>query len=127
MEVYRTEKTPETPIVVLDPTSGVLEMEGKSLPENVSSFYGPILNWLSEYAESPAERTLFEMKLNYFNTASSKIILDVLMKLEEMKIEGNEVLVNWHFNESDEDMEDAGDEYAEIVEDLPFEFIPHSE
>jgi hypothetical protein len=122
MEHYIKEATDETPRISLDAMSGVLELDGKSLPENVSTFYDPILEWLEMYESKPAAKTVFEMKLKYFNTASSKILLDILMKLEELKTEGNEVVVNWHYKDSDEDMQEAGEEYTEIVEDLPFEF-----
>jgi hypothetical protein len=60
--------------------------------------------------------------MTYFNTASSKIILDILMKLEELHEDGNEVLIEWHYEEDDEDMQEAGEEYSEIVE-VPFTFI----
>ncbi len=127
MELYKVSATDETPKVTLNPDTGILELEGKSLPENVSVFYDPIMAWLNEYSASPATKTLLEMKLKYFNTASSKILLDMLMKLEEIKTNGHEVVVNWHYNENDEDMEEAGDEYSDIVEDLPFEFLPYKQ
>jgi len=63
--------------------------------------------------------------LVYFNTASSKLILDILMKLEDLHKKGNEVLVKWYFPEDDEDMQEAGNEYADIVE-IPFEQIAYN-
>ena len=60
--------------------------------------------------------------MTYFNTASSKIILDILMKLEELHEAGNEVMIEWHYEEDDEDMQEAGEEYSEIVE-VPFSFM----
>ena len=97
----------------------ILEISGRSLPEDVTAFYEPVLNWLNEYSENPNDKTVFNFKLTYFNTASSKLLLDILMKLEEMHENGNNVLVRWHFPEDDEDMEEAGEEYADIV-DVPF-------
>ena len=58
----------------------------------------------------------------YFNTASSKMLLDILMKLEDMHKAGKESLVKWYYPEDDEDMKEAGEEYADIV-DVPFEQI----
>ena len=55
--------------------------------------------------------------LNNFNTASSKLILDILSKLEV--IPGT--TVTWYYHEDDEDMEEAGTEFSELVE-IPFEF-----
>jgi hypothetical protein len=55
--------------------------------------------------------------LEYFNTASSKLILDVLSALEDIK----DMKILWYFHEDDEDMEEAGQEFSELVE-IPFEF-----
>lgn len=125
METIKIQGTEDTPKVVLDKENDIMEISGRSLPEDVASFYDPILNWLDEYADSPNGKTIFNFKLVYFNTASSKLILDVLMKLEEIHEAGNEVLIRWHYPEDDEDMEEAGEEYADIV-DVPFEQVPYA-
>ena len=94
------------------------------MPEDVTTFYDPILEWLEELAEEYSKKIVFEFKLEYFNTASSKLLLDVLMKLEDMHEEGKEVLVKWYFPDDDEDMEEAGEEYADIV-DVPIELVSY--
>ena len=116
--------TRDTPGVILDPANNKFEMNGKSLPEDVGCFYDPILKWFSSYAENPNEETVFEMKMKYFNTSSSKMLLDILFALEEMGEEGNKVKVNWHYKENDEDMKEAGEEYEDIVE-IPFAHLSH--
>jgi hypothetical protein len=125
MEAIKIKGTEDTPNVVLDAAENMMEISGRSLPEDVSSFYGPILNWLADYVKNPNPKTVFNFKLVYFNTASSKLILDILMKLEELNKKGNEVLVKWFYPEDDEDMQEAGNEYADIVE-VPFEQISYS-
>jgi len=125
MEAIKIKGTEDTPTVILDAAEKVMEISGRSLPEDVSSFYGPILNWLTEYAKSPNPKTVFTFKLVYFNTASSKLILDILMKLEELHNAGHEVLIKWCYPDDDEDMQEAGNEYADIVE-VPFEQISYS-
>lgn len=124
METIKIQGTEDTPKVILDAGNDIFEISGRSLPEDVSSFYEPILNWLEEYAESPNSKTVFDFKLVYFNTASSKLLLDILMKLEELHEDGHEVLIKWHYPEDDEDMEEAGEEYADIV-DVPFEQVSY--
>ena len=84
METITREGTEDTPKVVLDPSAGTFEISGRSLPEDVNEFYEPILNWLEEYTENPNNETYFVFKLEYFNTASSKMILDIFLKLEEI-------------------------------------------
>ena len=116
------EMTDDCPQINFDIESGKMEISGKSLPENVIFFYAPVLEWLHQYTEQPKPLTEFTFKLTYFNTASSKLILDILMLLEQIKENGKEVIINWHFPEYDEDMRDAGLEYSEMV-DIPFNHI----
>jgi len=120
MDALQIEQTDDSPEVILDQENNRFKIAGKSLPEDVIDFYQPVIDWLSEYRLNPNPLTAFEFKLIYFNTASSKLILDVLMILEEMCEEGKEVLVKWLSLASDEDMQDAGSEYEEMV-DVPFE------
>ena len=116
--------TEDTPGIRLDAASGIFEISGRSLPEDVVKFYKPILDWLDEYAQSPSESTVFNFKLQYFNTASSKIILDVLMKLEGMHDAGKKISIKWHYPSDDEDMMEAGEEYADIVS-VPIEMVEY--
>jgi len=125
METIKIQGTEDTPKIILDAENEVMEISGRSLPEDVSSFYEPVLNWLADYSEKPNKKTIFNFKLTYFNTASSKLLLDILMKLEEMHENGHDVLIRWHYPEEDEDMAEAGEEYADIV-DVPFEQVAYS-
>ena len=124
MEKIIREETDETPKVILDVESGVFEFSGKSLPEDVTQFFNPILDWFDNYSLSPNSETKVAFKMDYFNTASSKLILDILMKLEEINEAHGGVMVHWYFLEDDEDMEEAGEEYADIVE-VPFKNISY--
>ncbi len=122
MEVIKIMGTDDTPNVIFDAENEIFEISGRSLPEDVTAFYEPIINWLEEYTKNANEKSVFNFKLVYFNTASSKMLLDVLMKLEEIYEAGKEVLVKWFYPEDDEDMQEAGEEYADIV-DIPFEQV----
>ncbi len=126
MEAIKFEARDDTPYILLDKNSGTFEMSGKSLPEDVIEFYTPVLNWFEAYKSDPLEKTIFDIRLVYFNTSSSKIILDFLLTLEEIKKAGKEVLVRWHSLEEDEDMQEAGEEYAEMV-DVNFEFLTYKQ
>jgi len=125
METIKILGTDDTPHIILDPDNEVFEISGRSLPEDVTSFYEPVLTWLDEYSQSPNKKTVFTFKLVYFNTASSKLLLDILMKLEHMHEDGKSVLVKWFYPEDDEDMQEAGEEYADIV-DVPFEQVGYT-
>lgn len=122
MEVIKIKGTDDTPSVILDKAQNLFEISGRSLPEDVSMFYESILNWIDQYAEAPNAESVFNFKLEYFNTASSKVILDIMLKLEEIHEAGNKVIVRWHHRDDEEDMLEAGEEYADIVA-IPFEYV----
>ncbi len=124
MEAKRIDGTDESPEVILDKTTNEFVFKGKSLPEDVKEFYTPIHSWIEEYAKDPNEETIVEFSMEYFNSASSKQILDILEKFAVIVATGKKITVKWHFMEDDEDMEDAGDSYADIV-DMPFELISY--
>lgn len=117
MEILNLEGTEDTPKIIFDKANGIFEISGRSLPEDSAEFYQPVLDWLDDYASAPNPTSVFDFKLEYFNTASSKLILDVLSKLED--VDGAKV--SWYFHEDDEDMEEAGEEFSELVE-VDFEF-----
>lgn len=120
------EERDDSPKVSFSNENGKLEISGKSLPEDVSTFYAPILEWLNIYAQKPQPLTEFTFKLTYFNTSSSKLILDILTVMEKMNNEGKQVLINWYYPEFDEDMRDAGIEYSEMV-DIPFKHFNYNQ
>jgi len=122
MESLSIEGTNKTPSVKLDPETGVIEIKGRSIPENSIEFYRPIVEWLDEYAKNPNKRTTVNVQLEYFNTSSSKCILDIFKKLESLKKARNEVMINWYYEEDDEDMLESGEDYESIIR-VPFKMI----
>ncbi|MBN1250488.1 MAG: DUF1987 domain-containing protein [Bacteroidales bacterium] len=123
MDIFTYNQEGLRPGVTLNPELQVFEIVGKSCPENVVEFYKPILDWFDKYSENPNEKTIFEFKLEYYNTASSKMLYVVMQKLEHIKEKGKEVHVRWFYPDDDEALEEAGEEYKELI-DLPFELIP---
>jgi len=123
MEILKYEASGLNPGIILDVEKQRFELSGKSCPENVVEFYKPLMDWLDEYKENPLEKTVFEFNLEYYNTASSKILFIIMQKLEAVKEAGKEVLIKWFFPEDDEALEEAGEEYDDLIE-LDFELIP---
>lgn len=113
MEKLHIEGSAKTPSVSFDGEAGVLEMRGRSIPENSIEFFQPLIDWVDVYSSSANDMTRVDMKLEYFNTSSSKCILDLFKRLE--KINNSQVLINWYYETDDEDMEEAGEDYAAIV------------
>jgi hypothetical protein len=122
MEPIIMEGTPKTPSVRFDAEKGVIEIKGRSIPENSVEFYKPLVDWLEQYSQVPAGKTEVNIQLEYFNTSSSKCILDVFKKLEAIHKARNEVLIKWYYEEDDEDMREAGEDYESIIR-IPFEMI----
>tara|TARA_B100000965_G_C19582222_1_gene754103 strand:+ start:1682 stop:2062 length:381 start_codon:yes stop_codon:yes gene_type:complete len=122
MENLVIEGTPKTPTIKFSPEEGKLLIQGRSIPENSIEFYKPLVDQLEDYAGSPKENTKVDIVLEYFNTSSSKCILDVFKKLEKINDDGSEVVINWHYEEDDEDMLEAGEDYQAII-NIPFKMI----
>jgi len=122
METIIREETLKTPFVKFDSDKGLVEIKGRSIPENSIEFYKPLIDWLDKYADQPSGKTSVNIKLEYFNTSSSKCILDIFRKLELIHKKGNEVEINWYYEEDDEDMFEAGEDYQSII-NIPFKMI----
>ncbi len=126
METIVREGTPKTPYVRLDGEKGIIEIKGRSIPENSIEFYKPLIDWLEEYGSSVDSETAVNVQLEYFNTSSSKCILDIFKKLESIYKKGQKVEVNWYYEEDDEDMFEAGEDYQSII-NIPFKMIEMEE
>jgi len=126
MEKINIESTPKTPSINFDFEKGFLEIKGRSIPENSIEFYKPIVESLEKYGSTPSSTTTVNIQLEYFNTSSSKCILDVFKKLESIHKNGNQLVINWYYEQDDEDMLEAGEDYQAII-NVPFKMIQIAE
>jgi len=126
MKIVKYEPQGLKPGITLDITNDIFEVYGKSCPENVVEFYQPIMDWLDEYKEYALDKTVFEFRLQYYNTASSKVLFIIMQKLEAVYETGKDVLIKWIYPEDDEALEEAGEEYDDLI-DVPFELIATEE
>jgi hypothetical protein len=117
MDTFTTQGSEHTPAVALDKEHGRFEISGRSFMEDPLHFYAPVLDWLKDYAKQPNTTTEFLFSFDYYNTETGKFIFDILFILD--RIEGAKVI--WRYADQDRDMEEAGLDYAELV-NLPFEF-----
>lgn len=122
MESLSIEGTAKTPTIKFDADLGVIEIKGRSIPENSIEFYKPLVDWLDKYSKIARPITKVNVQLEYFNTSSSKCILDVFKKLEGIHKSNKEVVINWFYEEDDEDMLEAGEDYESIIR-VPFKMI----
>ena len=104
MENFYLESSSKTPELKFEADTGRFLIEGRSIPENSIEYYKPLFEWLDYYAQNPKPETILDVKLEYFNTSSSKCLVEIFRKLERMQDNGNKVLINWYYEEDDEDM-----------------------
>ena len=124
MEALFINRTEDTPQVEFDTTKGVFSISGRSLPENAIDFYRPVFAWVDEAMQTISGKTiLVEIKLEYFNTASSKQIAKLFLQLENF-IEKNNISIKWFYEKEDNDMLISGTQYAKFL-NLKFDFIEY--
>lgn len=122
MEKIIHEGTLKTPIIKVDNEKGIIYLEGRSNPENSSDFYRPLITWLDEYVMKPAPKTILELRLEHFNTSSSKCILDVLKRIKRLVEAGKDCKINWYYEDDDDEMLETAEIY-ESMTGLSFEKI----
>jgi len=132
MEPLYIEPTEFTPRVYFDPENSVFEISGFSRPENVIGFYRPILKWHDDYNDNVLAKNLdynksnltINLKMTYFNSASSKFLLDILLEFMKFHSKGNEVEINWYYEDGDDEIQESGEEISDML-GYPFNFISY--
>ena len=126
MENFEFTASARTPQIDFNSTTGIMRIKGRCIPDAPDEFWLPVLNWFESYLLEPIENTVFRIDLEYFNISSSKRILFLLYKLNELVDSGRNVRVEWRYKDSDEDMFEVGQDYAYMVK-VPFDFIEYKE
>ncbi len=124
MENLVIEATKSSPYVRFDASAGVLVLKGKSYPENAAKFFAPIFSWLREFLDSSTlPQVEVEMEMTYFNSSSSKALMNFLELLEGAACAGKPVVVNWRYHEENDTALEAGEEFKDEVPTVTFNFI----
>ncbi|MBI2966635.1 MAG: DUF1987 domain-containing protein [Bacteroidetes bacterium] len=121
MEALYLKPTSDTPGITFDPATDHFEIIGRSFPEDSAEFFIPVLSWVDRYSKKTNPETKFIFKLEYFNSSSYKPFLDILLKLSQLRKNGQKVTILWCYKEDDWDMKEAGEEFEEIV-NIPFNY-----
>lgn len=130
MNKYYLEETEFTPELCFDIDARKFSFKGVSRPEDVVKFYQPAINWLKELDQNILTHTNakynipllhIEFRLSYFNSSSSKMLLQILEIIKKIEEKGIDLSVDWYYDESDEQMYDDGMDLSESV-DIPFNF-----
>jgi hypothetical protein len=116
MENFFLEGTNKTPQLDFNSNEGRFLIAGRSIPENSIEFYKPLFEWLDNYVNQAKSNTILDVKLEYFNTSSSKCLVEIFRKLEALQQKNDNVLINWFYEEDDEDMQESGEDFQEIID-----------
>jgi hypothetical protein len=116
--IASTKRTPEVSFT----TDGRLKISGRSIPEDPSQFYDKLFEWVYYYCQEPNNNTTIDVSLEYFNSGSSKAILEILRALVDTAKKGKQISINWYYEEGDDDILERGEYYESILE-VKFNFI----
>jgi len=113
--------TKNTPEISLNP-DGVIKITGRSMNGKISEFEEQIENWIDEYIINPPELTCVHINLEYFDEINLKIYYSLLKKIESIKYKDKKYIINWYYEEDDEDILEKGEKISTIL-NIPFNFI----
>jgi hypothetical protein len=114
---YYIEETPKTPRVSFDMSNGELSLTGRSIPENATKFYEPLVQWAEDYKKSPSLTTNLRLNLEYFNSSSTLWIARLIKTLSGIREKNSLLFIHVYFHE--EDFENfSQDEIKDIIGSL---------
>lgn len=114
--------TEATPQVNFDPENGLLEIEGKLIPEDVGNFFAPIFEWIEHFSPDKKQLIVVRFCLFYYNTSSSKRIFNMMKKFDTLYLQGANLKIRWEYEEGDEDSIQEGQDYKTFLK-IPFEIV----
>ena len=120
------ERTRKTPYVSFDVEKGMLEITGSLLSTDSQGFFEGLFTFARDYIKTQPQKTVLKFTIEYFNTSSSKLLLNLLVQFEELLTMGKDVYLEWHYEEDDLDMYDAGKTYEASIK-IPTQLIPFEE
>lgn len=128
MEILEIKATKSSPKVSLNPNTNIHEISGESYPENSYEFYEPIFDWIEEYIENLGDNeAIFNIELYYFNSSSSKILMDMFDIFEDAGEEGKKIVINWIYESENHAAQEYGEEFSEDFENMTFNLVEKSD
>jgi hypothetical protein len=115
--------TTSTPYILFDENKGYLRIEGRSFHKNAVEFYKEIFDYLDTFLETDFGNFTFDCELNYFNSSTAKVLLNLLKRMEKSVSEKNNITVNWITTESNDIVIECGEDYIEELRALKFNMI----
>lgn len=96
---------------------GTFSITGRSYMENSVEFYAPVKKMIEEHNGAIA----VEIGLDFFNTSSSKCLMDLLFLVDKKCMTGSDCKIKWSYKIDDEDMRDAAEEFRDLLKHVSVE------
>jgi len=120
MDTLLFDRTEKTPYISLE--EGLFEFSGRSIVEDSQKIFKPVVERIKTYQPSATSKTVVNFNFDYLNTSSSKCVYDILKVLDDLYSKGHEIIINWYYEEGDNDMLDLGVHLKAFIK-APFNFI----
>lgn len=125
MENLYIAPTPSSPEVDFKFDAHTLSLRGESYPENAAAFYGPVITQLKDYLAQQHEGDIsVDIALAYFNSSSTKMLFNVIQALNDAIDAGNQVTLNWYYDEEDDTILEFGQELSDDFPAITFASHP---
>src|SRR6056297_3808261 len=121
VDISASERTPK---IYFNKNQGTIKLSERAMPENARLFFGPLLEWIEKYVQTPKDKTYIHLDLEYFNSSTSKLIIQMLNPLKEIEKKGKELIIEWYYMEEDDDILDSGKTFEELS-GLKFKYISY--
>ncbi len=98
------------PYINFNAHTGYCEIIGESYLEETKEFYDKLMSWFLAYIKEVGGSLKIDIKLSYFNTGTSRCLLEIFRLLKGYQLQGGEVSITWHIShEEDYMMEEIED------------------
>ena len=128
MDNFFIEATKYTPEISFNVETNILEIKGETYPENTAEFYSPVFDWLEKYLNQLGDQKVtVTMEIIYFNSSSSKVLMDLFDRFEDSVRDGKDIEINWIYDKEDESALEYGEEFQEDLEVLKLNLLEKAE
>lgn len=117
------ERTGSTPYILIDEEKGYMRFEGESFHENVVAFFEDVNKWLENYLKTDFDTLTFDCELKYFNSSTAKLLLNILMEMDNHTSNGKKIIVNWITSKDNDIIIECGEDFQEEMSNLEFNLI----
>jgi len=119
------ESSKSTPLVDINTEKQIQLIDGVSIPSNARGFYQDVQDMVEENFQYFRPDTEFHFRLEYFNTASSKALFNLVKKIHDHMHQNSGWKIVWKYEEEEDFMHESGINFQEILE-TKFEMVKFS-